>query len=385
MSEEGAPQEVAPAESAQQPAHGCSEPTQGLLGSAEGALRAAAKRLKNAANHGGRGARPGAPTAATSEAEAAVAAQPAVEGSSEAAVAAEPEVHEPAAPPAVVEFINVSKVFHPGTAKECVALRDLTFAVEDKQDCGEFVTIIGPSGCGKSTMLNLIAGFRTHLPPTSGQALIRGEPISGPGRDRGMVFQQYSAFPHRTVLRNVTFGLELHRRELGLSKREMFDLAREWIHKVYLDGSEDKYPHELSGGMRQRVAIARTLALKPKIILMDEPFSALDEPTRLEMQDLIVELWREIDATVFMVTHSVAEAVYLGDRVWVFSQAPGRIAAEFTEVPLPLEPALVMQERKDYQDAVHEIGEAFRRITQQDPFTREPLAAPDSPEACESQ
>ena len=360
---------------------------EGMLGQAEDALRGAAEMFKDALVHSD--IEPDADEEEEEKDELAQAAeteteQPEVSVEDESPPGEDAEADGPDVPPAVLEFIEVSKAFNPGSSKECIALQDLNFAIEDEQDSGEFVTVIGPSGCGKSTMLNLIAGFRTHLPPTAGQALVRGEPISGPSRDRGMIFQQYGAFPHRTVLRNVTFGLELHRRELDLSKQAMLDVAREWIDKVRLTGSEEKYPHELSGGMRQRVAIARTLALKPRIILMDEPFSALDEPTRLEMQDLIVELWQEIDATVVMVTHSVEEAVYLGDRVWVFSNAPGRIAAEYTDIPLPSEPAAVMQTRQEFQAVAAEIGEAFRRIIQQRPAD-EPGSEPGDAEADEAQ
>lgn len=142
----------------------------------------------------------------------------------------------------------------------------------------------------------------------------------------------------------------------------MDGLAREWIRRVHLEGHEHKYPHELSGGMQQRVAIARTLALQPRIILMDEPFSALDEPTRYDMQDLIVELWREQEATVFMVTHSVAEACYLGDRVWIFPPAPGTIAKEINDLPLPTEPALVQQSRPEFEEVLRFVTREFQRI-----------------------
>ena len=268
---------------------------------------------------------------------------------------------EPA--PSVVEFRNVSKVFDQGTRNEFLAIKDVNFAIEDVPGRGEFVCIVGPSGCGKSTLLNLIAGFQKHLPPTTGEVYVRGRPLTGPGRDRGMIFQKYSSYPHRTVLRNVTFGLELHRKDLGLSRSQMDDLAMEWIRRVHLEGHERKYPHELSGGMQQRVAIARTLALKPRIILMDEPFSALDEPTRYEMQDLIVELWRNVEATVFMVTHSIAEAVYLGDRVWIFTPSPGTIGMEIDDVPLPTEPALVQQTRRDFEDVLQRVTHEFQRLT----------------------
>jgi NitT/TauT family transport system ATP-binding protein len=270
---------------------------------------------------------------------------------------------ETALPP-VVEFRNVSKTFNPGEPTEFTALKNVTFKVEDVPNYGEFVAIIGPSGCGKSTILNLIQGFADVGPPTSGEVLLHGEPVHGPGRDRGMIFQKYSSFPHRTVLDNVTFGLEVNRRELELSRRAMAEQAREWIRKVGLDGHQRKYPHQLSGGQQQRVAIARSLVLRPRIILMDEPFSALDEPTRLEMQRLIMALWREVEATVFIVTHSIAEAVFLGDRVWVMSQAPGTIAREFIDIIPRTRDAdpLEAQQSKAFKDAVAEVAAAFRAI-----------------------
>jgi ABC-type nitrate/sulfonate/bicarbonate transport system ATPase subunit len=269
----------------------------------------------------------------------------------------------PSLPP-VVEFRNVSKTFNPGEPTEFTALKNVTFKVEDVPNYGEFVAVIGPSGCGKSTILNLIHGFADVGPPTTGEVLLHGEPVRGPGRDRGMIFQKYSSFPHRTVLSNVTFGLELNRRELELSRRAMAEQAREWLRKVGLDGHQRKYPHQLSGGQQQRVAIARSLVLRPRIILMDEPFSALDEPTRNEMQRLIMALWHEVEATVFIVTHSIAEAVYLGDRVWVMSQAPGTIAHEFTDIIPRTRDAdpLEAQQSKAFKDAVAEVAAAFRAI-----------------------
>jgi NitT/TauT family transport system ATP-binding protein len=163
------------------------------------------------------------------------------------------------------------------------------------------------------------------------------------------------------VLRNVTFGLELASRELGLSGSAMDDLAMSWIRRVGLEGHERKYPHQLSGGQQQRVAIARTLVLKPHIILMDEPFSALDEPTRHEMQRLIVELWHEVEATVFLVTHSIAEAVFLGDRVWIMAAGPGRIARVFDDV-IPKTGAcdpMTVQEGPEFKRVVAEVTRAF--------------------------
>ena len=264
----------------------------------------------------------------------------------------------------VVEFRKVSKTFNPGKPTEFTAIRDLSFQIEDVPDYGEFIAIIGPSGCGKSTVLNLIHGFSDVYPPTTGEVLVRGERVHGPGPDRGMIFQKYSSFPQRTVLENVTFGLEINQDELGLSALEREARAREWIRRVGLANHERKYPHQLSGGQQQRVAIARTLVLKPRIILMDEPFSALDEPTRNDMQQLTMELWHEVQATVLIVTHSIAEAIYLGDRVWIMSGAPGRIAREFSSVIPKTRDAdpMEVQESAPFKEAVAEVGQAFREV-----------------------
>ncbi|MFZ0429005.1 MAG: ABC transporter ATP-binding protein [Acidobacteriota bacterium] len=264
----------------------------------------------------------------------------------------------------VVEFRNVEKTFNPGTPQAFTALKDVSFTVEDRPGCGEFIAIIGPSGCGKSTILNLIQGFSDVYPPTQGEVLVRGRPVEGPGRDRGMVFQKYSSFPNRTVLRNVTFGLEINRNELGLSRSEMNATAREWLGRLGLHGHEGMYPQQLSGGQQQRVALARTLVVRPHIILMDEPFSALDEPTRYEMQRLITALWHEVEATVFLVTHSIMEAVYLGDRVWIMASGPGRVAAVFDDIVPPTRDSdpLVVQQDPTFKRAVEEVTDAFRSI-----------------------
>jgi len=269
-----------------------------------------------------------------------------------------------AALPPVIEFKGVTKTFNPGAPTQFTALKDINFAIEDVPNYGEFIAIVGPSGCGKSTILNLIHGFSDVYPPTTGEVLVRGRRVVGPGRDRGMIFQKYSSFPHRTVLENVTFGLELNEDELKLGRSDRVARARDWIKKVGLGGHENKYPHQLSGGQQQRVAIARSLVLKPQIILMDEPFSALDEPTRLEMQRLIMDLWHEVEATVLIVTHSIAEAVYLGDRVWVMAAGPGRIAHEFKDTIPKTRGAdpLAVQETAAFKQAVAEVGEAFRKV-----------------------
>jgi NitT/TauT family transport system ATP-binding protein len=259
----------------------------------------------------------------------------------------------------VVEFAGVTKIFNEGTAGASTAIRDISFKVVNRPDHGEFICILGPSGCGKSTILRMIAGLRPHFPPTKGSVKVSGKPVLGPGPDRGMVFQDYTSFDNRTVLDNVAFGLEC----AGMGSKERTELAKEWICKVGLNVSRDanKYPHQLSGGMRQRVAIARTLILKPKIILMDEPFGALDPATRLNMQDLLVCLWRELEATVFFITHSVEEAVYLGDRVYIISPSPGTLLREM-EVPGSARPARVMQREPEFSKAVFEIRDIIEKL-----------------------
>jgi NitT/TauT family transport system ATP-binding protein len=266
--------------------------------------------------------------------------------------------------PPVIEFRSVTKTFNPGEPAQFTALKDVSFRIDDIPDYGEFIAIVGPSGCGKSTILNLVHGFSDVYPPTSGEVLVRGRRVEAPGRDRGMIFQKYSSFPNRTVLENVTFGLELNQDELKLTGSEREARAREWIKKVGLAGHERKYPHQLSGGQQQRVAIARSLVLKPQIILMDEPFSALDEPTRIDMQRLIMDLWHEVESTVVIVTHSIAEAVYLGDRVWVMAAGPGRIVRQFEDgIPKTrgTDP-LSVQETPAFKAAVAEVGKAFREV-----------------------
>lgn len=261
----------------------------------------------------------------------------------------------PAVVPPVVSFRDVSKRYGNGM----LAIRDVNFTVENHPGRGEFIAILGPSGCGKSTILRLIAGLRPQYPATSGTVLVDGHAVTGPGADRGMVFQDYTAFDHRTVVENIAFGLECR----GVAPKERLDQARAWVGKVGLsvDRDADKYPHELSGGMRQRVAIARSLILHPRIILMDEPFGALDPATRLNMQDLLVSLWRELQATVFFITHSIEEAVYLGDRVYVMSPAPGTILKE-VPVPPPDRPAKEMQREPAFQEIVHGLSDALTKL-----------------------
>jgi len=256
--------------------------------------------------------------------------------------------------PNVVDFSHVTKRFG-----DVTVIRDVTFSVPDLQNKGEFIAILGPSGCGKSTVLRLIAALRPHYPATEGSVLVLGKPVDCPGSDRSMVFQDYTSFDNRTVEDNVAFGLECR----GVPVRERHERARQWITKVGLDVKRDatKYPSELSGGMRQRVAIARTLILSPRIILMDEPFGALDPTTRLHMQALLVDLWKEAQATVFFVTHSIDEAIYLGDRVYVFSSAPGTIIREM-KVPPPDRPPKDMLREPGFVERVSEIRDIMDNL-----------------------
>ncbi|HZZ71794.1 MAG TPA: ABC transporter ATP-binding protein [Pirellulales bacterium] len=261
--------------------------------------------------------------------------------------------------PLIVEFRHVTKTYNVGESNEFTAIRDVSFAVEDLPEVGELICVLGPSGCGKSTILRLIAGLAPQHPATSGEVLVLGKPVVRPGSDRGMVFQDYTSFDHRTVLENVTFGLEC----LGMRRQDRNDLGREWIRKVGLsiDKDQDKYPHELSGGMCQRVAIARTLILRPKIILMDEPFGALDPQTRFNMQDLLLELWKEIEATVFFITHSIEESVYLGDRVYLMTSSPGQIMRELAVVR-PNLPARQIQRDPEFQETVNFIRDLISEL-----------------------
>jgi NitT/TauT family transport system ATP-binding protein len=196
------------------------------------------------------------------------------------------------------------------------ALDGLSLDVADN----EFVALVGPSGCGKSTFLYIVAGF---IRATGGDLLVDGRSVTGPGPDRGMIFQHYALFPWRTVLGNVTYGLE----ERGLPRRQCVEQARAYLDLVKLAGFEDVYPNRLSGGMKQRVALARTLALDPDVLLMDEPFGALDAQTRRIMQEELLEIWSRRRKTVLFVTHDVQEAVTVAERVAVMTAAPGRLRA----------------------------------------------------------
>lgn len=216
---------------------------------------------------------------------------------------------------AKISFRGVGKTFPVrGKQQDVTALDGIDLDIAD----GEFVVIVGPSGCGKSTLLDLLGGLSK---PTSGQILLDGEPVTGPGLDRGIVFQQYALLPWRTALGNVEFGLEATR----VPRRERAERAREYLALVGLTGFEDRHPHELSGGMRQRVAIARSLAYDPDVLLMDEPFAALDAQTRESLQDELLRIWERTGKTIVFITHGIDEAVHLGQRVAVLTSRPGRI------------------------------------------------------------
>ncbi len=224
-----------------------------------------------------------------------------------------------------VVISGVSKTFRRREGGEHLALSAIDLGVAE----GEFVSILGPSGCGKSTLLYMLGGF---VAPSSGSIRVGGRPVTGPGPDRGPVFQEFALFPWKTVLGNVAYGL----REQGVARAAAEARARALIAQVGLSDYETFYPKELSGGMKQRVAIARTLAYDPAILLMDEPFGALDAHTRTRLQNDLLSLWERDRKTVLFVTHSVEEAVFLSDRVVVMSRSPGRIKADVTiDLPRP--------------------------------------------------
>jgi NitT/TauT family transport system ATP-binding protein len=225
--------------------------------------------------------------------------------------------------PVVLEVDQVGKSFQSPQGQVIEAMRGISFNVHRR----EFVCVIGPSGCGKSTLNRIIAGL-DH--PTQGELRLDGDPIREPGADRGMVFQHYTLFPWLTVQRNVMFGLLMN----GYGERRAQREASQWIDMVGLSSFEEHYPHQLSGGMKQRVAIARALANQPRILLMDEPFGALDAQTRAQMQSYLLQIWQNVNVTVVFVTHDLDEAVYLADRIVVLSRNPGQVK-ELIEVPVP--------------------------------------------------
>lgn len=246
---------------------------------------------------------------------------------------------------------GVSKVFK-GQGKDVIALRDINLEIPS----GQFVCLLGPSGCGKSTLLNAIGGFSL---PSEGKVTVEGQEILNPGPDRGMVFQEYALFPWMTVAENITFGLRLKKAPVTVVEKKLKDL----LGMLKLSEFRDRFPKDLSGGMRQRVAIARILALDPPIMLMDEPFGALDALTRRSLQDELLKIWQESKKTIIFVTHSMEESIYLADRIVVMTYRPGTIKKDITvALPRPRDPAsmefnrlkgeitgLVMEEQERFQ------------------------------------
>ncbi|MGY4154675.1 NitT/TauT family transport system ATP-binding protein [Bradyrhizobium sp. USDA 4461] len=249
------------------------------------------------------------------------------------------------------EFVTRGEGGRP--AGRFTALEDITFDVH----AGEFLALVGPSGCGKSTLLDLLGGLAT---PTSGRILLDGRPIVGPGRDRGVVFQQYALFPWRTAAQNVEFGLDI----AGLKSKQRGDIARHFLDLVGLSGFADRYPHELSGGMKQRVAIARSLAYDPEVLLMDEPFAALDAQTRETLQGELLRIWRATGKTIIFITHGIDEAVVLGQRVAVMTSRPGRIK-QIVDIPEPLRSeAEDVRSLPEFGRVRHEIWSLLREEVQ---------------------
>ena len=244
-----------------------------------------------------------------------------------------------------LEVKNLTKTYEDKNGK-VTAIDNVNLTVEES----EFVMIVGPSGCGKTTLINMIGGL---VEPSSGQVILDGKEVSGPGVDRGMVFQGYSLFPWLTVQKNVEFGLKMR----GVAKKERAEKALEYINLVGLNGFENALPKQLSGGMKQRVAIARTLANEPQMLLMDEPFGALDAQTRVVMQELLAKISKETKTTILFITHDIDEAVLLGERIYVMSRRPGKIR-EVLSVNLPDERShecLVMPEFLDTKKKIMDM------------------------------
>ncbi|WP_159918052.1 ABC transporter ATP-binding protein [Pantoea sp. 18069] len=255
------------------------------------------------------------------------------------------------APHNAARIANVSQLYASASGDIHWALRDVSLDI----GAGEFVCAIGPSGCGKTTLLNMIAGF---LKPTQGTVQVNGLAITGPGPDRGVVFQEYALFPWLTARRNVEFGL----RQQGLDRAQVRDRAQQLLDLIGLAHAADRYPFELSGGMRQRVAVARALATEPQLLLMDEPFAAIDALTRATLQDELLRIWQKLSLSVFFITHNIEEAIYLAQKVVVMSPHPGRIE-EIVEIDLPYP-----RQRADpaFGAAYARISELFTRVGQEE-------------------
>ena len=253
---------------------------------------------------------------------------------------------------------NVSRTFTSPKGERIEALKDINLEVEDAfspagRDIGEFRVLLGPSGCGKSTLLRMIAGLDR---PDSGEIIVNGKAVEGPGKDRGMVFQKYTSFPWLTVEDNVAYGLKIN----GVAEAERKETVERLLKAVGLTEFAGVYPDTLSGGMQQRVAIARTLALRPSVILMDEPFGALDAQTRSEMQQLLLQIWDETACTILFVTHDVEEAIYLADRIFIMSSHPGTIV-EDVQVPFDRPRDLALKEKSDFHDLQHYVLGSLKR------------------------
>ena len=247
-----------------------------------------------------------------------------------------------------VKIEHVEKIYD-GRQGKMIALNGVDLDIYEN----EFITVVGPSGCGKSTLLNIIAGL---LEPTSGNVYVDGKKVEGTGTERGVVFQQYALFPWLTVKQNVMFGLKLK----GMSDAEAEPIAMKYIKMVQLEDFVDAYPKELSGGMKQRVAIARAYAVQPEVLLMDEPFGALDAQTRTQLQAELIQTWQEEKKTCFFITHDVDEAVILATKVIVMSARPGRIK-RIIDIDLPYPRTQEMKMTKEYMDLKNEVwGEVYQ-------------------------
>jgi len=246
--------------------------------------------------------------------------------------------------PVILDVCHLTKTFR-SHGLEHTTLDGISFQIHRR----EFLCVLGPSGCGKSTLIRIIAGLDT---PTAGDVLLDGKKVEGPGPDRGMVFQGYTLFPWLTVKKNVMFGLRMAGRSPNVAESE----AREWINLVGLSKFENSYPHQLSGGMKQRVAIARALANRPRILLMDEPFGALDAQTRAQMQSHLLEIWKNVDVTILFITHDLDEAVYLSDRILILGTHPSRVA-EMIENPVPRPRARSQFASPPFLAASHRLAE----------------------------
>ena len=250
-------------------------------------------------------------------------------------------------PTPIVQVKNIKKVY-PGGVE---ALSDISLDFPT----GKLTTLLGPSGCGKTTLLKIIAGL---LQPSSGEVLVDGRPITGPGPERAFVFQDFALMPWATVIRNAAFGLEL----AGVNRSEREAVAEKYLHTVGLKGFENKYPHELSGGMRQRVGLARALAVNAKVLLMDEPFSAVDEQTRRKFQEDMISLVKDEKKTFIFVTHSIEEAVYVSDRIVLLHRRPSRVSQIIEpQISRHLDPEMIRRQ-PEYLDAVENIWQSLKKF-----------------------